>query len=352
MGLQQLLYRLPVIRSSTHSRLNLMRTMGVSTVQNMLRGALYFSAVAILFAVARIGLCQEPAHTEPPLAIAPFDAATARRYQDAWAQFLRQPRTVTNSIGMKFVLVPPGEFVMGSPETEKEGGEGPQHSVRITKAFYLSAFLGTQQEFRRVMGTNPSFFSAQGEGRQDVVGMDTRRLPVECVSWDDAAAFCRKLSMLPEESGVGRVYRLPTEAEWEYACRAGTTTPFHFGKILRGVEANCNGRFPYGTAEKGPYLGRTTAVGSYAPNSFGLYDMHGNVCQWCADWYDVYDSSSRDEPINDPRGPRTGSDRVFRSGGWDSEAARCRSAARGFGVPWYGDPLSGFRVVMEAESHN
>ena len=127
------------------------------------------------------------------------------------------------------------------------------------------------------MGKNPSYFSATGDGKDEVSGMDASRFPVERVSWDDAVEFCRKLSELPEEKTAGHVYRLPTEAEWEYACRAGTTTPFHFGSKLNGEEANCDGSLPLGTTIKGPSLDRPTTVGSYQPNVFGLYYMHGKL---------------------------------------------------------------------------
>ncbi|HQU45660.1 MAG TPA: SUMF1/EgtB/PvdO family nonheme iron enzyme, partial [Pirellulales bacterium] len=229
------------------------------------------------------------------------------------------PRDVTNSIGMKLRLIPAGRFWMGSPESEVERGGGERrHQVRITRPFYLGVYEVTQAEYKRVMGDNPSDFSSGGKAAVLVSGLDTRRFPVENVSWDDATDFCEKLSDRAGERAAGRRYRLPTEAEWEYACRAGTTTPFHFGGELSGRGANCNGNYPYGTSVKGPYLGRTTTVGSYRDraNAFGLYDMHGNVWEWCADWYDskYYDDSAAD----DPQGPAAGSFRVIRGGGWDA----------------------------------
>ena len=126
-------------------------------------------------------------------------------------------------------------------------------------------------------GNNPSRISKAGKYSDRVSGNDTSQYPVENVSWGDAVKFCRRLSAFPEEQGAGHQYRLPTEAEWEYACRAGTITPFHFGDHLNGRQANCDGRYPYGTESKGPWLKRTTTVGSYGLNAFGLYDMHGNV---------------------------------------------------------------------------
>jgi formylglycine-generating enzyme required for sulfatase activity len=136
---------------------------------------------------------------------------------------------------------------------------------------------------------------------------------------------------------------LPTEAEWEYACRAGATTPFHFGSQLNGREANCCGIYPYGTTEKGPFLQRTTTVGSYTPNAFGLFDMHGNVWEWCQDWYDgdYYKSS----PVDDPKGPEKASARVFRGGCWAPDGAFCRAAARGLQKPSFRLSGLGFRVA-------
>ncbi|HKB37984.1 MAG TPA: bifunctional serine/threonine-protein kinase/formylglycine-generating enzyme family protein, partial [Gemmataceae bacterium] len=191
---------------------------------------------------------------------------------------------LVNSIGMKFVLVPPGRFLMGSPLTEAERGtdEGPQHEVIITRPFYLGMYLVTQREYEHVTGESPSHFSLIGDGQEKVLGLDTSHFPVEQVSWEDAVAFCRMMSDIPQERRRGRLYRLPTEADWEYACRGGAagTGPFPFGSSLSSFQANFNGRHPYGGASEGPYLERTTAVGSYPPNGFGLFDMHGNVWEW------------------------------------------------------------------------
>src|SRR5262249_13994061 len=157
--------------------------------------------------------------------------------------------------------------------------------------------------YREVMGSNPSWFSAGGGGRKAVEGMETADFPVENVTWKEAVAFCTKLSARAEERKAGRVYRLPTEAEWEYACRAGTKTPFSFGRSLSSRQANFDGTKPYGAA-RGKSLGRPAPVGSYRPNAWGLFDMHGNVFQWCADWYakDYYENS----PRRDPKGPAGG----------------------------------------------
>ncbi len=153
--------------------------------------------------------------------------------------------------------------------------------------------------------------------------------------------FCRKLSALPGELSAGRAYRLPTEAEWEFACRAGTTTPFHFGSQWNGREANCNGNHPYGTTTKGPYLERTTTVGSYASNGFGLYDMHGNVWEWCSDWYGDYATT-----VDDPTGPVEAMPRVLRGGCWDDGGQCCRSAYRDRYGPEFRSYGFGFRVAQ------
>src|SRR5262249_5007346 len=152
-----------------------------------------------------------------------------------------------------------------------------------------------------------------------VAGKDTRNFPVENVSWHDAVAFCRKLSEREEEQKAGRVYHLPTEAEWEYACRGGARSPFHYGNALSSTQANFHGDYAYGNAAKGPSLERTTSVGSYDANAFGLYDMRGNVWEWCADWYGPYPA----KPVQDPTGPATGAHRVVRGGSWDQYGSNC-----------------------------
>jgi formylglycine-generating enzyme required for sulfatase activity len=203
---------------------------------------------------------------------------------------------------MKLALIPAGEFLMGSPDSDPgaRGDEKPQHRVRITRPFYLSTSEVTQGEYQRVMGTNPSFFSSTGPGKDRVAGLDTARLPVEQARWHDAVDFCRRLSALPRERQAGRSYRLPTEAEWEYACRAGTRTAFHCGTALSSAQANFNGNFPCGGAARGPFLARTAEARSYAPNAWGLYDLHGNVWEWCQDWYDR--DYYRESPAEDPPG--------------------------------------------------
>ncbi len=259
-------------------------------------------------------------------------------------------RTVTVDLGggvtMDFVLIPPGKFLMGSPkgEKEREVDEGPQHEVTISRTFYLGKYEVTQEQYQQIVGKNPSAFSAGGACKQAVAGLDTRRFPVENVSWEDATEFCRKLSARDRER---RRFRLPTEAEWEYACRAGTRTPFHFGNSLNGEEANCDGTNPYGTDKKGTFLRRPCRVGSYRPNAFGLHDMHGNVWEWCADWHDKDHYGKSDK--KDPQGPEKGTARVLRGGSWGDYARFCRAALRSRGAPGVRSVINGFRVAFRLD---
>ena len=230
---------------------------------------------------------------------------------------------------------------MGSPATEKQRIlDETQHTVTLTKDFYMSKYEVTQREYMAVMGNNPSRFTGE------------LNRPVEQVSWNDAMSYCAKLTASEKAAGrlqAGWEYRLPTEAEWEYACRAGTSTPFHYGNDLRSGMANFDGTREYagGTGSvnnpNGTYLGRTTAVGSYAANAFGLYDMHGNVWEWCLDWKGAYPAGS----VNDPKGPSSGSVRVIRGGSWSFPAGYCRSAERSnLGNPVNRYFVFGFRPVL------
>ena len=251
---------------------------------------------------------------------------------------------IINSIGMRFAPIPVGEFMMGSAASERGRNEDEhQHRVAITVPFYLGVYEVTQTEYLRVMGRNPSCFSRTGKGGAKVRDVDTSRLPVEMVSWENATEFCRRLSELSEEKLAGRVYGLPTEAEWEYACRAGTRTVFHCGDSLSSAQANFDGSKPYGTAPKGVGLDRTTTVGSYEPNAWGLYDMHGNVWEFCQDWYS--DNYYESAPAYDPTGPARGFWRVSRGGAWGYKGANCRSAFR-IGGPPPRNQYGGFRVAL------
>ena len=196
------------------------------------------------------------------------------------------------------------------------------------------------------MDNNPTWFSATGGGCDKVKGLDTRTFPVEQVSWQDVQTFLKKLSGRPEEKKKGLTYRLPSEAEWEYSCRGGLPSYqiFHFGNSLSSRQANFNGNFPYGGADKGTYLARTCQVGSYPPNAFGLWDMHGNVWEWCQDWYaaDSYASS----PRRAPPGPSRIHAGVFRGGSWSSRSSGCRSAFRYGSTPANRSLHLGFRVAL------
>jgi formylglycine-generating enzyme required for sulfatase activity len=254
---------------------------------------------------------------------------------------------------MRLNLIPAGIFLMGSPEGEQDRADCEAlHEVEITRPFYLGVYEVTQAEYETIMTYNPSTFSPQRLGAPRK-GVDTRRLPVERVSWDDAVTFCNKLSELPEEKKARRVYRLPTEAEWEYASRGGSqvSAPFSVaGKpsfTLSSFQSNFDGSLPYGGVQQGRGRIGPTTVGSYPPNGFGLYDMHGNVWEWCADWYweDYYKHSLR----KDPKGPKEGLLRVARGGSFLEAGVMCRSAARYNAPPLWQWVDIGFRVVCEVE---
>ncbi len=245
--------------------------------------------------------------------LAPGSEEAQDRQRQA-AQELALPVEVrTRNTGIVLRLIPAGTFTMGSPESEagRWDDEGPQHEVTLTQAFYCGKFEVTQGQWEAVMGSNPSCFQN--------AGLDA---PVETVSWDDCQVFLKKLC---EVEGVPEgTYRLLTEAEWEYACRAGTQTPFCYGTDLDSSMANFDGEYPYGAGAEGVYRGMTTPVGSFQPNAWGLYDMHGNVWEWCQDWYGGYPS----EPVTDPLGPASGDSRVVRGGSWLHIARGCRCASR------------------------
>jgi uncharacterized protein (TIGR02996 family) len=251
---------------------------------------------------------------------------------------------LVNSIGMKLALIPAGTFLMGSPESEAQENEKPQHEVEISRPFLLGACPVTQQEYERQMGNNPSHFCTSGNGENRVKTIDTKLFPVESVSWEEATAFCEALSNRTEEKAAGRLYRLPTEAEWEYACRGGAAsyTPFHFGKSLSSIQANFDGDNPFGEAAKGPNLWRTCPVACYPANAFGLFDMHGNVWEWCLDWYDA--DYYKFSPKANPQGPEIGDRRVLRGGSWLNPGRSCRTTHRVREEPGHGDYISGFRL--------
>jgi serine/threonine protein kinase len=213
-----------------------------------------------------------------------------------------------NGVTLEMVQIPEGTFKMGSPEGEegRKKDESPQHQVTVP-GFFMGRYEVTQAQYQAIMGTNPAHFKGE-------------KLPVETVSWNDAVEFCQKLSQK-----TGRTYRLPSEAEWEYACRSGTTTPFYFGETITPDLVNYDGTSTYASAPKGKNREETTPVGSFLPNAFGLYDMHGNVYEWCQDdYHDNYNGAPTD-------GRAWVSDNVFkrlRGGSWRFDPKFCRSASR------------------------
>jgi len=232
--------------------------------------------------------------------------------------------TLTLDLGkgvtMKLVRIRPGKFMMGSPDSEvgREGSEGPQHEVTISKPFYLSVTEVTQAQYEAVMGRNPGHYKGPVN-------------PIECVSWKDASDLCLRLS-----EKTHKTVRLPTEAEWEYACRAGSKTAFSFGNSDNAL-AEC-------AWSKDNSPGTTHPVGQKKPNAWGLYDMHGNVWEWCADWYGEYPKGS----VTDPAGPGSGPVRVLRGGSWQEGPLGCRSSRRvRVNSPVYVDGGVGFRVALD-----
>jgi sulfatase modifying factor 1 len=229
---------------------------------------------------------------------------------------------------MAFRWCPPGTFTMGSPANEGEKAlakDEKQVKVTISRGFWMAETEVSQAQWSEVMGgTNPSKFK----------GM---QLPVESVRWDEAKTFCDRLSQSSKKWTVA----LPTEAQWEYACRAGTTTPFSFGATITTDQVNFNGNFPYAGGAKGEYREKSTPVGSLPANQWGLREMHGNVWEWCADWY-----ANPLEGGTNPMGPKTGTHRVLRGGSWFNVAMGCRSADRNYLAPTIRYPVFGFRVLL------
>jgi len=219
-------------------------------------------------------------------------------------------------VKLELVLIPAGKFLMGSPEPEKGFTRETQHEVTISKPFYMGRYEVTQEQYEAITGTNPSQFKGA-------------KNPVESVSWEDAQEFGKKLS-----AKTGKTVQLPTEAQWEYPCRAGTTTRFYSGD----ADGDLDGVGWYGSNSGGT----THPVGEKKPNTWGLYDMHGNVCEWCADWYKEYEAGA----VTDPTGPATGAFRVLRGGGYNNYPWFCISAHRACHRPDVRDFVSGFRVIL------
>ena len=235
--------------------------------------------------------------------------------------------TIAKGITLEMMAIPGGSFVMGSPDTEarRSNDEGRQRTVNLAP-FFMGKYEVTQEQWQAVMGNNPSYFKGA-------------KLPVENVTWNDAVQFCQKLSQK-----TGKTYRLPSEAEWEYACRAGTTTPFYFGETITPDLVNYSGNYPYGAASKGLYRAKTTDVGSFPPNAFGLYDMHGNVWEWCSDRF----HSNYNGAPTDGTSWETGTDgnRVLRGGSWSNNAVLCGAANRNYAYAGGSNGSRGFRVAV------
>jgi formylglycine-generating enzyme required for sulfatase activity/tetratricopeptide (TPR) repeat protein len=307
----------------------------------------------------------------PAPAIAPFSAEEARKHQEEWAEYLKLPVERTNSIGMKFVLIPPGEFTMGSARAEREDAlaladhdqqreacirsEGPPRKMFLPNPVYFGVHEVTQKEYEAVMGKNPSYFAPTGPDAElvaRVADVDTANHPVEGVSSYDAAEFCAELSQRENLKPFyrregetitlldGTGYRLPEESEWEFACRAGTTTRFWISDqaedLLRAgwIETNSNAR--------------THAVGERESNPLGIFDLHGNVWEWVQDWWDPAPGEAlRGSTASDPSGPASTSEqRGLRGGSWLEPATNCRSSARFAAPPSRRDSGIGFRVVL------
>ena len=261
------------------------------------------------------------------VAMGSVGAATAAETKEAGGKAKSPPKELTVDLGkgvkLEMVLIPAGEFLMGSPDSDKvaDSDEKPQHRVRITKPFYLGKYLVTQQQWEAVMGSNPSEFKGP-------------KNPVEEVSWDDCQQYLDKLNK--RQGNPASKFVLPTEAQWEYACRAGSKTRYCFGDDEKQL-----GEYAWYGANSGD---KTHPVGEKKPNAWGLYDMHGNVWEWCQDWYDGgYYAKS---PTDDPTGPATGSDRVDRGGSWFNPAWGCRSAGRNGYGPGFRDYFLGLRVSL------
>ena len=313
-----------------------------------------------------------PPGSAPPPAKAPFSAKEARAHQEAWAKHLGVPVEYTNSIGMKFVLIPPGEFKMGSTPAEIEetlvfaaGDEywnerirsaAPQHKVILSQPIYLGVHEVMQRDYEAVMGKNPSHFAPMGTGKDAVVGLDTSTHPVESASWNDAAEFCAKLSEKEKlkpfyfrqgETVIsleGTGYRMPTEAEWEYACRAGTTAKYWLGDKDDQLITVC-----WSTLNSG---GRTHAVGELKENPFGLFDIHGNVWEWVQDWWEPnFYTRFQEKTALDPGGPSpSGSRRMNRGGCWSTPASYGRASSRDSQIPTTRGFGFGFRVSLTVDA--
>jgi len=250
----------------------------------------------------------------------------------------------TGKHSTKMVHINGGTFLMGSPGDEYDRDFDETQNEITVSSFLIGMYQVTQKEYRSLMKKNPSHFKGDN-------------LPVDSANWFNAIEFCNRLSKRDglepayryDELNViwdrnANGYRLPTEAEWEYACRAGTTSPFSTGDNITSDQANFNGDFPYVNEGHLVYLETTTAVGSYPPNPWGIYDMHGNVFEWCWDWHDYYVHRQYFNPV----GPDSGRNRVIRGGSWTNGGYVLRSAYRGIYIPSSSNERIGFRVARNA----
>jgi sulfatase modifying factor 1 len=268
---------------------------------------------------------QERSAGDPGLPPDPHPAPKSQRVPQERSAGAVEAVALGGGVEMTFAWCPPGTFLMGSPAGEAERSDDElQHRVTLTKGFWLGIHQVTQAQWQAVMGDNPSNFK----------GVD---LPVDNVSWEDCQKFVEKAG-----KKIGKEFRVPTEAEWEYACRAGTTTPFSFGQTISTDQANYDGNYTYADGRKGVYRKKTTPVGTFPANLWGLHDMHGNVWEWCADWYGTYQK----EDLTDPKGIKSGDARVLRGGSWGSYPGFCRAAFRYWFAPGYRSVYCGCRVVL------
>lgn len=259
----------------------------------------------------------------------------------------------SNSSNMKLVPIPAGDFTMGSPESEKgRGKDEDQVPVKITQSFLIAETEVTQEQWFKVTGKT---LQQQIDNKEGPIGRGANLVaeasaegpnqPMCFVNWADAVAFCEALTLAEHEAGTlpkNLTYALPTEAQWEYACRAGTSTVFSYGDTLSAEQANFYGKKPYGLTEEGEYREKTSDVKTFQPNSWGLYDMHGNLYEWCADWY-----SEKATGGDDPKGPETGEGKNIRGGTWNRTAKSCRSAYRYSSGPESRSYNIGFRVIIQ-----
>lgn len=266
---------------------------------------------------------------QPTLSSLPPDVSASWAHESGRDHYGLHASVAIAGVMQTFRWIPAGTFLMGSPDSEHaRNPDESLHAVTLTHGFWLADAPVTQALWTAVMGSNPSRFL--GDER-----------PVENVGWDDARAFIQQANTLLPDLNLC----LPTEAQWEYACRAGTSSPFHTGGNLSVNTANYNGNYTYHKAGVGRYRRKTTEVRHFPPNPWGLYGMHGNVWEWCYDWYGAYQTRTGWQALPDPRGPRTGPYRVLRGGSWCSAAADCRSACRDPAFPDFGVGDFGFRLV-------